>query len=233
MLKLQYPFSMICCGSSGCGKSYFVQKLLENWRDTVDTPLDKIIWCYSDKNAIPDLKTDCNVEFFDGIPVNFSHPENDGLKTIYIIDDLMLDIEKNKQVCELFTRDVHHLGICVILLLQNFFVKGNYARTISLNSKYICAFKSPRDVSQFNHLAYQVWPDNPRALIKIYKESTFSPHSYLFLDLSQSINEALRFRTDIFNKEYSTCFVPSQYLKTEYGFKAETIAGKSLYSLCS
>ena len=41
-------------------------------------------------------------------------------------------------------------------------------------------------------------------------EACKDPHSYLFLDLTQSINNLLRFRTKIFPGETSEVFAPVQ-----------------------
>ena len=69
---------------------------------------------------------------------------------------------------------------------------------ISLNSKYIVVFKNPRDKTKIVHLARQVYPENISSSHKTYLEACKNPHSYLFLDLTQSINDLLRFRTKIF-----------------------------------
>jgi len=54
----------------------------------------------------------------------------------------------NKNVCE------PHTG-----LFQDIFPKSLHTRVISLNTKYIVAFKNPRDKLQFQCLARQIYPE--------------------------------------------------------------------------
>jgi hypothetical protein len=232
MIKLSWPFSAIISGPSCCGKTVFIKKLIKNWDSVVDVPYDLIIWCYSECGSLPVTDTDLDmskIEFYRGIPKDFH--QHSGKKVLYIIDDLIMDLEKNKSVCELFVKSVHHKSISAILVLQNFFIKSNYLRTISLNAKYIVFFKSPRDPSQFNHLACQVYPSNPGSLTSIYTTVTEPPFSYLFLDLAPETNGAFRFRTDIFNKEHQTIFCPERLLNTINGFETCIVKGEQAYTL--
>ena len=66
-------------------------------------------------------------------------------------------------------------------------------------------FKNPRDKTQ-----QQVYPENISSFHKTYLEASKDPHSYLFLDLTQSINDLLRFRTKIFPGETCEVFAPVQ-----------------------
>ena len=47
------------------------------------------------------------------------------------------------------------------------------------------------------HLARQVYPYNISSLHETYLEDCKDPHTYLLLDLTQSINDLRRFRTNI------------------------------------
>jgi len=72
------------------------------------------------------------------------------------------------------------------------------SRDIPLNSMYVVVFKNLRHKTQIVHLARQVYPENISSFHKTYLEGCKDPHSYLFLDPTQSINGLLRFRTQIF-----------------------------------
>ena len=111
---------------------------------------------------------------------------------------------------ELFTKGSHHRNISLVLITQNLFHQGPSSRDISLNSKYIVVFKNPRDKTQIVHLARQVYPENISSFHKTYLEACKDPHTYLFLDLTQSINDLLRFRTKIFPGETCEVFAPVQ-----------------------
>jgi hypothetical protein len=60
------------------------------------------------------------------------------------------------------------------------------------------------------YLARQVYPENISSFHKAYLEACKDPHSYLFLDLTQSIKDLLRFRTKIFPEELTEVFTPVQ-----------------------
>jgi len=109
-------------------------------------------------------------------------------------------------VFELFTKGSHHRNLLVIVITQNIFHKSLHTRDISLDTKYIVTFENPRDKVQIQCLARQIYPENPRELFRIYKEVPDQLHGYLLIDLTQGINDLLRFRPDIFNSEYSVCY---------------------------
>jgi hypothetical protein len=200
-LQLEHPFTLIVAGPSACGKSTFVIRLIECREQLCDTVFKNIVWCHSENNAPHHLK---DVSFVTGVP-EFENPEN--VPTLIVLDDLM-DSAYSKKVSELFTRGSHHRNISLVLITQNLFHQGPSSRDISLNSKYIVVFKNPRDKTQIVHLARQVYPENISSFHKIYLEACKDPHSYLFLDLTQSINDLLRFRTKIFPGEITEVFAP-------------------------
>ena len=50
--------------------------------------------------------------------------------------------------------------------MQNVFIKNEEIRTISLNSHYLLVLKNPRDASQINHLAMQMYPGKTKNVQK-------------------------------------------------------------------
>ena len=80
----------------------------------------------------------------------------------------------------------------------------------SLNSKYIVVFKNLRDKTQIVLLARHFYPENISSFHKTYLEASKCPHSYLFLDLKQSINDLLEFRRKNFPGETCEVFAPVQ-----------------------
>jgi len=75
------------------------------------------------------------------------------------------------------------------------FPKNKEHRDISLNTKYIVAFKNPRDCQQISTLASQM---KKKFIVEAYKEATKKPHGYLLLDLTQNAVDEHRTRTEIF-----------------------------------
>ena len=57
-----------------------------------------------------------------------------------VIDDYFVEAANHNQVLALFSRG-RHLNISIILLSQNLFHRGKYARDMSLNMDYIVIFK--------------------------------------------------------------------------------------------
>lgn len=204
---------MIISGPSGCGKTSFLIEILENIDWIIHPRVTKIVWCYSENNSIP--KTDIkNIRYLQGVPDFIDNLENKPM--LVILDDLMNNAD-NSKISELFTKGSHHRNISIILITQNIFHKGVHSRDISLNTKYLIVFKNPRDQQQFLYLARQIYPENAKDLLKIYKEATSKPHKYLLIDLTQEISEILRFRTNIFNLNYCTiyCKIDENELKIE------------------
>lgn len=227
--KLQHPSTIIISGPSSSGKSTFTVQLLHNLQ-IFNQEIKKVIWCNSERGAIPHrdtLPADLDIEFINKLPQNFENVKN--VLTIVILDDMMVDASASLQVSELFSKGSHHRNITVVLITQNIFHKSKHSRDISLNAKYLVIFKNPRDKAQFNHLARQIYPENVAMLQKMYKSITATAHSYLFIDLTQGINDILRFRTNIFNKEYCECYCPNDLLNSENGAITETIKGQQAY----
>jgi DNA polymerase III delta prime subunit len=209
LVKLKHPFTLLLAGPSGCGKTTFVCELLSDLHGNIDTVIGKVHWCYAEANAKPTFScaavNQFDIIYHTGVPESFDNENNEPI--LIILDDLMSETGSDAQVSELFTRGSHHRNISIILITQNIFHKGAHTRDISLNAKYIVLFKNPRDQAQFQHLARQIYPNNSRELANVYKDATEKPHSYLLIDLTQSISDQLRFRTDIFNALGCVCYL--------------------------
>lgn len=229
-LQLEAPFTLIISGPSSSGKSTLAIYLINNVDYMVDKKIEKIIWCYAEESAADSVKKSLNknldVQFIKGLPESFENNEQTNI--LYVIDDLMME-SYNKQICSLFTRGSHHNNLSVILIIQNLFHGGKYCRDISLNAKYLLVMKSPRDSYQFRYLAQQIFPEGADSLYRIYKAVTDEkPHSYLFIDFSQKSHSLLRFRTDIFNRNYSTVYCAPE---TDGNIKHETFKNELCYAL--
>lgn len=220
-----HPFTMLISGPSGSGKTTFLNNLIKCKQFLISSPITRIIWCYGEENAKPNFE---HIEYYNGIPNSLENDLNEPV--LLILDDLMMGAF-NKNVCELFTKGSHHRNFSVIVVTQNIFHKSSHTRDISLNSKYIVVFKNPRDKLQFQHLARQIEPEKSVELMRIYKEVTNKPHGYLLIDLTQSINDLLRYRTNIFNPNFCYCYCDT----SENGLKKELkpIEGKQAYAVCS
>lgn len=203
MFLLKSTFTLGICGPTKSGKTELCIKLLNNAERLIENKFEKITWILGNEHAIP-KGLNLPVDFILGLPDEFENKS--GKPYLYVIDDSMLESENNKSIVNLFTRGSHHQNISVIFITQNLFHQGKYARDIRLNFTHLCIMNNPSDRSQFSFLARQLYPENAKELIRIYKEITELPYSYLFIDLTQATHNTFRFRTDIFCPDYVTIF---------------------------
>jgi len=98
---------------------------------------------YGEKSVVPiRQQLPVNVRFNEGVPEDFVCAN--GESCLLILYDMLNDVY-SKEVCELFTRGIHHMNISVILITQNLFHQGRFCRDSSLNAHYIVALKNVRD----------------------------------------------------------------------------------------
>lgn len=202
-LPWEHPFTCLVAGSSGSGKTFFVQKMIESKKDMIHPTPERIVWAYSIWQPIFDTMP--GVEFVEGLPeADIFDPRTNNL---LVIDDLQG--EENKSVCKWFTKVSHHKNVSVFYLVQNLFDKSKEHRTISLNSHYMVLFKNPRDASQITHLAQQMYPTNVRFMQESYRDATATKaHSYLLVDAKQNTDPEYRLRTTIFPGEIEHVYLP-------------------------
>ena len=190
----KHPFTAIVAGPTGCGKSSWIEVLLKNLRKVVPRP-EKIYWCFSEWQKLYE-KID-GVEFVEGLLDIETIDKN--VRNLIIIDDLME--EKDGSVTKLFTKVSHHRNTSVLYITQNIFEKHKDSRTISLNAQYMIAFKNPRDPSQIQHLARQMYPTKSDYMMDAFLKATTKEHGYLFIDLTQGTPEGYRLRSSIFGRK--------------------------------
>ena len=91
--------------------------------------------------------------------------------------------------------------------MQNFFHPG--IRNLTLQSKYMCLFKNPRDAKVANKLASQMSAekDEYASIVSAHKQCTSRPFGYTFVDLRPGQNDNLRIRNNIFPND---CIVYSK-----------------------
>jgi hypothetical protein len=193
-MAFKHPFTGVCAGPTGSGKSELMKKIVQNARLLIDPPPHRIVWYYAEFQ--PKLNSELGrfgVEFREGCPdiSEFSGAE----RSLIIIDDLMS--ECGKEITNLFVKGSHHRNLSVWFLMQNFFHQGKEIRTITLNAQYILLFKNPRDRQQVKVLARQMFDRDAPALEEAFTVATADPHGYLLIDLKQDTPDYLRLRSKI------------------------------------
>lgn len=203
-----HPFTSMIAGPTQSGKTTFLKKLIDECQTLIKPAPDLITFCYSQyQKSYDQFSKKIPIEFKQGLPSieDFDPSKNN----LVILDDLMTECENDPSISNLFTVDSHHKNISVILITHNIFSKGKHTRTISLNSHYMILFNNPRDRSQINHLARQMYPKNSKFLVEAYDDAVDNkPHGNLLIDLKQGTDKNLRIRTGIFENEDKIVYCP-------------------------
>lgn len=207
--RLRHPFGAIVAGPTCCGKTQFVKRLLENANAMFDGTPQNIIWCYGMHQPAYEemMATIPSISFVEGLPYNLEESIDPSIRNIVIIDDLMNEVSNDKRLTNIFTKGCHHKNLSCIFILQNIFHQGKELRNISLNAHYMVLFKSPRDSSQTNHLAKQMFPGYVKYMQEAFNDATAKPHGYLLCDLKPDTLEDFRLRTNIFPDETQYAYV--------------------------
>lgn len=221
--NLEHPCSGIIAGPSGSGKTQLALRLLQQTDEFFDVIFSRIEWYYSDDNSLPNIDSihsrhASEIVFINTLPEKFINPG--GATLLIVIDDMMDEAMDSLAVSQLFTKGVHHQSISVMLLTQNIYNPGKYARNISLNSSFYILFRNLRDQQQITKFFQQMCPHNYKALQKVYNDATSRPHGYLFVDFSQSGHSLLRFRSNITDKAV-VCYCRTDELTDVYGAHSE------------
>ena len=196
-----HEFTCMISGPTGCGKTVWVKKFIDNLTEMMAPTPEEIIWCYGEYQPIfNDIK---GVEFVEGIP-KIENWEV-GKRRLVIIDDLMNETDEN--VSKIFSRGSHHRSMSVFYIVQNLFNKNKEHRTISLNCHYMVIFKNPRDSGQIAQLGRQMYPGKVKYVQEAFKDATARSYGYLLFDLRQTTPDHLRLRTNIFPGERHTVYI--------------------------
>ena len=192
------PCSIIVAGPSQCGKTTFTRQLLRSASRAFDRPVRRIVYCYGEpQRCFKDMQRE-GIHFHKGIPKNIQNLFPKHLRPgILVLDDLMRDCWEDQHVLDLFTRGSHHNDVTCLYLTQNLFPPGKYARTISLNTHYVVAFKNPRDAVGVRNLAQQAYPGRVPYVMDCFQDATSQPYGYLLFDLHPATPDPLRLRTNL------------------------------------
>ena len=196
------PFTLTLAGPTQSGKSTFIHNMIKTAGKKYSEKPGKFYLFYSIWQPIYEkmAKLNCDIEFFPGMPnSDFIHDTvEQGRNDTLVFDDLASNL--GKSTVELFNVLSHHMGCNVCFIVHNLFERAPFFREISLNSKYICIMKNPRDSSSIFHFARQFSPENPRRVVEIFRYATKKPQSYLMIDLSQDTPDSSRLMSNIFHE---------------------------------
>lgn len=207
-MELRTPYTMVVSGQTGSGKTTFVDDLIRNQEAIHDKPFDRIIYAYSILQPVYlRLQADVpNLELVDGFPTNLEELIGQG-NTLLILDDLMLEVENDRRIAELFTK-MRHLNLSSIFIVQNLYHNSRYMRTVTRNAQYLVIFPNPRDMGMILTLGRQIYPLNSKFLPDAFTQATRKPFGYLFIDLKPDTDPRFRLREGIMPEQQLYVYVP-------------------------
>lgn len=200
--RFKHPSSIIIAGPSQAGKTELVMRIISN-PQMFDTHFKRIVYIFGDWQAKFENLADKGVIMLSEIPPS-SYFENFPGDQMVIFDDLMSELSKSEALTRIFTRGCHHWRMTVIYLVQNIFYGG---RTARINSNYLLLLKNPSDNLQVMNLAKQIYPENSKFLLEVFRDATRDPYTYLLIDLHQTTPEQCRLRTRIFPGESPLVYI--------------------------
>ncbi len=197
---------MIVAGPTNSGKTFWVQRLLQNADKMFDRVPKSVLYCYSVYQPTYEMmkaKSPMPIQFSEGVPnqKQFDAMDDDEFHVV-VLDDLMERIVNSKEMSELFSIYCHHKHFSAILITQNIFVQGSQSRNISLNAHVFVLFANKRDEQQIHRLGRQFYPAEWRSFVRAYKDATEKPFSHLVVDVTPAHPRIVQLRSNIFPGEY-------------------------------
>ena len=210
MYPFNSPTTMVLSGCTQSGKTTWVKKLLLQLSSMFpEDPPSKVLYCYAIyQDAFAEMQQmEEHLEFHEGLPSNefIDDFRENGLHCVIVLDDMMQQISKNRDVQNLFTRGSHHQNITVIYINQNFYCEGKCSRTINRNAHYIVLFECA-DLLQIEILGKQM--GMCKALTNAYIDAVSEDYGYLVIDRSPRRNRMHQLRTKVFGEDTTIVYVP-------------------------
>jgi len=192
----KHPFTCVVAGPTSCGKTTFVVDLVTQASQLIDPAPESIVWVHDDYQPVFDQLKE-QVTFVDNLDAVDDLPRD--RRHLLIVDDMMT--EAGDKMLKLFTKGSHHRNLSIIYIVQNLFDKGKHHRTISLNTHYLLVFKNPRDSTQIQVLARQMFPGRSHLVLKAFADATSQPFGYLLFDFRQETPDRMRLRTRVLPRD--------------------------------
>lgn len=189
---------LLVVGASGSGKTELVIKIVKKY----NCKFYKIIICGTAHHPIEDIPEVRNKVLVSKDIIDpqseidiFHKNDNKGILVIY--DDNFLQAANDETVANVFIKG-RHQSINAILISQNLFMPGKYARSISLNCTHFILLKQ-RDLGQIETLGRQLFGrEKAKLFLSAYKRAVSEkPYGYILADVSITTPEELTLRTNI------------------------------------
>lgn len=223
-VRFKHPFTMTVSGSTGSGKSEWIQRFLNNLPSMVTDAGDAkqaveyVIYCFGERNENIN-KMQLNGYVADGsvkVVVHYGLPGEDflrleakrrGGRVLLILDDLMVGMDQTF-LDKIFTRGSHNWKMSVILVTQHLFSKE--LRVARNNSHYLILMRNPAGALQIRNLATQLFPNRTAYFQEAYADATAQNFGYLLVDMHPSTPNIMRLRTHIYPGEHTIVYTPKE-----------------------
>lgn len=193
-----FPFRAFVAGSSACGKSTLIAKIIKERDHCIVPNVQKILYFSKYINAVHDsIRNDPQIEHHTGLPDENQLQNASRQRTLLIFDDLQNEAIASREVISAF-QCARHNSISIIFLSQNLFPAR--ARDITLNCSYFIIFYCPRDSSSLISFGRQIDPRHPMNLAEIYFKYINKGFRYLVVDLQPTTPVAFRIRSNLFDR---------------------------------
>ena len=199
-IRLKEGFKLFITGPSRSGKTYFIDKLLNNLSDFTIFPPKTIVYVYKVwQPKYGDMKVDYFIEDSEDLEKQLF--ENIKSPSSLVVFDDLINSKSLPFIAKLFTVDARHKNMSMVFVSQKMFVNNDNFRQISQNSDYYAVFKNPRNASEIRTLAQQMTPGS-MDLVSYFTKATHNPYSYLFINFTQECEPNVKFLSDLFNKPH-------------------------------
>ena len=191
------PARLLLAGNSGSGKSWFISRLINKYKDKFKT----IVIVGSDlENIDSDIVT--RRDSFNPLIDDFIAP------LLIVYDDILYNKKLVENASETFIRG-RHLNISSIFLSQNLYYNDKNYRVISMNCTHVILFRI-RCLKQISLFASGMLSDSLIDSFKrLYKRHVLkNKYSYLLIDFNKDIdNDILAIRTNVVDdSQYESAF---------------------------
>lgn len=212
--RLQFPFSMLVCGSTASGKTTFTLNLVEKRKEIINTEIEKVIYVYGEYQTIFDeIKEKDKIVNF--VP-NIEEAEtllDPKFPTLLIFDDILTSLQSDRNINDYVTRwfvqRSHHQNTAVILQIQTLFPKS--CRNISLNTTYLVLMKQIRDKTSARFISQQFSPNFPNFIPDALEQATKEGRGkFILLDLHHGSPEFWRVRSFLWPTLDMRVFFPTK-----------------------
>lgn len=192
------PSRIIICGFTNSGKTHFCTKLVEKYQHLFSKIVISGVKSHPlERNDSIRPKLHIQEDIINPVDEEESPFTEPNKHTLHILDDNFLLAANSLEVVNNFTKG-RHRNISVIMITQNIFFPGKYARTIALNTSHYVLMKN-RDLNQIECLGRQLYGKGAsKDFVEIYKNVVLSnTYGYLLCDVAANTPTALQLRSHI------------------------------------